>query len=497
MQEEFKLNISKPSADFTQHLSIEGNDRIIFSGPFGSGKTTFLNEFFAVEENKEKYEVFHLFPVNYSVAQNGDIFELIKFDLLFELLGKGLDFEKDDFPKLMTLQMFLMSSQSEVAKTFYELIKPLFEAVSKIGKDVTTIFDSISTLYEKWKVYHIGIQKDEQADVISFLKSFTERKGGIHEEDIFTQIIQHLLQQLKDRGKKVVLIIDDLDRIDPEHIFRLLNIFAAHFDHPTYKDERNKFGFDHVMLVCDLSNIRNIFFHKYGQKVDFTGYIDKFYSKKVFDFDNIRIVSDTVGEVLKYINYCPIATTSVLRDVEFMVFLFQELIANKILSLRDLKRIWRMNYSFENKEIQCFDSKRPYSAQFNELILIDFLKSLFGEIENVKNAINRLAQINPNTIHQRFEVREFLQLCLNVSTLKLNDVHLFKNIQVYQAELYNEVIIEYKVILSLERKWNLHLQGFEYKNKARANIHTSITSINYFDLLLKAIEYAQQEKYLN
>ena len=109
MAEDFKLDISKPTQDFTTHLSITGNNRIIFSGPFGSGKTYFLNEYF--KENTD-YEVFHLYPVNYSISQNGDIFELIKFDLLFELLfNPNVEFEKEDFSKWMTFQMFVLNKE--------------------------------------------------------------------------------------------------------------------------------------------------------------------------------------------------------------------------------------------------------------------------------------------------------------------------------------------------------------------------------------------------
>ncbi len=119
MKEDFRLDTTKPTQDFNSHLSIEGNDRIIFSGPFGSGKTSFLKEHF--EDKKDEYEVFHLFPVNYSVASNGDIFELIKFDLLFELLGRDVDLGKEDFSKQMTLQMFLLNNQFDVAKHFMKV----------------------------------------------------------------------------------------------------------------------------------------------------------------------------------------------------------------------------------------------------------------------------------------------------------------------------------------------------------------------------------------
>ena len=73
--------------------------------------------------------------------------------------------------------------------------------------------------------------------------------------------------------KRKVLIIDDLDRMDPDHIFRIMNVFAAQFDHERFG--YNKFAFDKVIIVCDLDNLRNLFAHKYGSNVDFSGYIDK------------------------------------------------------------------------------------------------------------------------------------------------------------------------------------------------------------------------------
>ena len=50
---------------FQAHLNNTNNQRIIFSGCFGSGKTTFLNNFFNDPAQQEKYYVCKLFPVNY------------------------------------------------------------------------------------------------------------------------------------------------------------------------------------------------------------------------------------------------------------------------------------------------------------------------------------------------------------------------------------------------------------------------------------------------
>src|SRR5690606_18756241 len=91
-----------PSQLFAEHLSIPNNERIIFSGKFGIGKTTFLRRHFfqcdtlSALRHTTQYNVIHIFPVNYSVAQNEDIFRYIKYDILIELLRNQVDIESLD-----------------------------------------------------------------------------------------------------------------------------------------------------------------------------------------------------------------------------------------------------------------------------------------------------------------------------------------------------------------------------------------------------------------
>ncbi len=81
-----KIPYSDILTQFDFHLKYDKNHRIIFSGKFGSGKTTFLHHYF--EENKDNFVPIYLYPVNYSISSNEDIFELIKYDILLELLSK-------------------------------------------------------------------------------------------------------------------------------------------------------------------------------------------------------------------------------------------------------------------------------------------------------------------------------------------------------------------------------------------------------------------------
>ena len=63
---------------------------------------------------------------------------------------------------------------------------------------------------------------------------FSETTSNIFEYNFITQLINTTLEnhkkvkESKDDKYENVLIIDDLDRIDPEHIFRILNILSVH-----------------------------------------------------------------------------------------------------------------------------------------------------------------------------------------------------------------------------------------------------------------------------
>lgn len=87
-----KIPINTVKDDFDSFLKIEGNSRVFLSGKFGIGKTSFLIDFF--DSYNDKYDVYHLYPVNYQIKSNEDIIELLKYDILVELLKKNKDILK-------------------------------------------------------------------------------------------------------------------------------------------------------------------------------------------------------------------------------------------------------------------------------------------------------------------------------------------------------------------------------------------------------------------
>lgn len=397
---EFKIPIEEPIRLFKQHLELEHNKRIIFSAPFGVGKTYFLDKFFKVSEEKESYKVLHLFPVNYSVSSNEDVFELIKFDILFQLLeDEDLVIDTYEFTTFFKSQFFFVNN----AEKFGEWILKRF---GKTGKSLVAYAKALEKLVNEYKKFEAEVVTNSDADrALNFLLEIKEKKGIAYEEDAITKLIQSFLQQLCDDEKKSVLVIDDLDRIDPEHIFRLLNVFAAHFD--IGEENTNKFGFDKVIFVCDISNIRNIFHAKYGADTDFSGYIDKFYSTEVFSFNNIKATIEFISDKAVKFFYEQTLDTNTIDNYSyldiFIQYILELLVFLGVLNNRTLKR-------FSIQKLQLRERTDPYlpylEPDFNYMtqsksylsMIFDVLSNIYGDGENLSRALEK-AKRNSVQLH--------------------------------------------------------------------------------------------------
>lgn len=378
------LPITKPAADFEKYLTIEQNDRIIFSGIFGSGKTYFLKNFF--KEKKDKYVPIHIFPTNYSVASNEDIFELIKYDILYQLICLRPYLEKVTASDLEAIP-FLKFTE---AKT---VLRPFVESIPKIGKYINQIADSLIQLKKIIDKKRKEIETDEGKEIAEYIETFKDLQGSIYENDFYTELIKDLIKRVSE-GKTVVLIVDDLDRIDPEHIFRILNVFAVHLNVEQIENGQNKFGFGKIILCCDVANIRAIFKARYGQAVDFSGYIDKFYSQGIYAFDNQKIVIDSVqkvlmslkyGERFKQLSYWANPDT---RYFGFLRQLICMMILSNSLNLRKLAKLYNMPYEISIYSIQ-FEGRALKNVQMPIITVFDFLLHLFDDIESLRSALQK------------------------------------------------------------------------------------------------------------
>lgn len=284
MEKELAVGYGDVTKRFARHIDDPYNHNIFFSGRYGIGKSTFLRKYF--ENNKKKYFPIFLSPVNYVVSSNENIFELIKVDIIKRLYeANELNFKKE-LSKGDVKEALKWGAKTtlKLAEKIAPLLTKLHPLAEELGKGAKKVYDLIADIEEFEAEFQKAPNDDNSKKLAKKAKQFSAQAGTYLEFDLISRLLYQRIQELNSvYTGGTVLVIDDLDRLDPEHIFRILNVFSAHHND---SDERHKFGFIKVIIVAHLNNIERTFYHRYGAAVEFDGYIDKFFSKEVFHFSN-------------------------------------------------------------------------------------------------------------------------------------------------------------------------------------------------------------------
>jgi len=396
---------------FDAHIKSANNYRILFSGKYGSGKTYFLQQYFDI--NKDKYEVFHLFPTNYAVSSNEDIVKLLQFDILYEIICKGL-IEKPEkmFSDKDLAPLFLINNAPKI-------IRDVVSHCGSIGKKLSEIFENSQDWLGKYDTFKQNMNKTDNDEVeTTFQKLLSE-----FEYDATTELIELTLSYIENKQK--VLIIDDLDRIDPEHIFRLLNVFSAQLScyfssHKPAPQDENRFGFDKVIFVCDIDNIRNIYHAKYGDKTDFLGYIDKFYSISPYSFNN----NDTIAhEAYRFVQSIKTELPDYSKDI--LSSLTRVLLFHNVISLRQLVDKEGRRWEYPIRKYSALSAKYGFWS----ILLIDFVLFLFGTEHDASKALTaHKEEVDFDKLHENFKIADLLiPFLFDISAMKIDSEEEYKN----------------------------------------------------------------------
>lgn len=293
---------------FEDHLL--SHDRVVLSAKFGDGKTFFLKKFKekCMMDAESPFELITLYPVNYQVLGNKDIFELIKHDVLLQILQAGIIDVKYEITDRMAFEFYVQSHFCTVGESFFEMLKSC-GADDMVTKGFLA-FKSVNWLKSlKDKVGEFKKEIDQTAFLDNYLSTFDE--NSVYENDIITKIIRDNIKAYQEKnGKRVVLVIEDMDRLDPAHLFRIMNVFSAHMDYG-YRSMQpiesslvgNKFGVSNVVFVMHEKNTEALFHHFYGECADYDGYMSKFYNKDIFRFSlaeekenyALALISEEIG----------------------------------------------------------------------------------------------------------------------------------------------------------------------------------------------------------
>ena len=346
-----KIDISGNLNNFAQYL--EKTDRIILSAKFGDGKTYLLNKLRNDAVMKDEYEFFTIYPVNYSVAKNEDVFEYIKRDIIVQFYEKKL-LEKIDLNALFGSE-FTFDDLTSVVSFLLSCVP--------IGEFYNNVFKKFLEKKEEYE--------EKKHTVDKYLSRFANAAGCIYEEDGYTKLIRRAIKWISQdhslnggewKAKKPVLIIEDLDRLDPKHLFRILNVVSAHIDDSNRPDiVGNKFGFNNIVLVMDYDVTKHIFHHFYGEQACYEGYMSKFLSREPFRYSiksiMIRDFEAQLGEKLGIHELLP-----------HLKHFREKLIGS---SLRDLYKLTQFDTDsyFNGFEYSYFGGSMPTSLPLFHLII--------------------------------------------------------------------------------------------------------------------------------
>lgn len=321
-----KIDISGNLNNFAQYL--EKTDRIILSAKFGDGKTYLLNELRNDEAMKDKYEFFTICPVNYSVAKNEDVFEYIKRDIIVQLHERKL-LENIDLNALFG-SVFTFDDLTSVVSFLLSFVP--------MGKFYNKVYNKFLEIKNKYD------EKKHTAD--KYLSQFANTAGCIYEEDGYTKLIRMAIEWISQdhslnggewKAKKPVLIIEDLDRLDPKHLFRILNVVSAHIDDSNRPDiVGNKFGFSNIVLVMDYDVTKHIFHHFYGAEACYEGYMSKFLSREPFRY--------SIGPIMIQAFETQLGEKLGIQNLWIFFSRFRERLAES--SLRDLHKLIQFETKF-------------------------------------------------------------------------------------------------------------------------------------------------------
>ena len=192
--------------------------------------------------------------------------------------------------KKLALTFFLSNP-----KNYISWILDSLEKIDYPNPIVNTILPGVISFFKKGKNQFDKYCQENNVEDIAVEDFFKKTEDfRIYENDVITQIITESIQSWKKKNpdKKVILFIEDMDRIDPGHLFRIMNVLSAHMDYsykfgiqPDYDTlANNKFGLDNVVLILDYSNLISIFKHFYGEDTNFEGYLSKFSNKGIFQY---------------------------------------------------------------------------------------------------------------------------------------------------------------------------------------------------------------------
>lgn len=342
---------------------------ISINAKWGEGKTTFAKMWKQFLKNDG-------YPVIYFDAFENDHIE----NAFISIIRVILDFFEQSKGSTKKLISKLKKSTTRVAKVLIPAFSKIAISAATVGIINERVQDDISKNLGK-------IVSDESEKV---LERYLTEKLSSYEKDrkalcSFKDELQRGSQEISGSGKRLVIILDELDRCKPTFAVDVLESVKHLFSVP---------GVVFVLIMNDEQmheSIKSV----YGQGIDAKTYLQKFLTLEV-DFPKNNQVSGSFG-INDTAEYCRLLRNQYgFNNKGFMPYI--EAISHKTnLSLRDIEKIFSQLIWFRSDYFQ--DSKRTPIVAFLAFMKVkhhkEFIKLSRGEL-SWDNLIKSIEGVLPN-----------------------------------------------------------------------------------------------------
>lgn len=320
-------------------------------GKWGDGKTSFVNlimESFVENNKSDNYEIIYFNPWNFS--NHNELIDQFFRQIVFELKIK------EDYKEIIE---------------YFEKYVDVLKYGTFIPEPKTALVFSLAFISGK---------------IVSSLI-----KTNLKHDEPLIEIKEKINKKLKEKQKKLIIIIDDIDRLNDEEIRYIIKFvkLVADFSNTTYV-----LLFDPEIVISALIAEHSLNSEKYLEKIiNIPIQLPAICEEHIFIFFNTKI--------LKIIEHDPTFNEKYWREI------YPNPIIKFFTNIRDINRflnIFEFNYSVLYEEVNVFDLLIITVIQvFNYKIYLSIIKNkskLISSFKNIKkediHELDKLIQDDPN-----------------------------------------------------------------------------------------------------
>lgn len=379
---------SEYSININQKNNTERYSWVAIDGKWGNGKSYFFKNYITPDLEKNNFEIINISSVSLLTSN-------IYMSILEELGYKENSF--DGIKRIININKEMIDITIKVYKLFCLLLVALFLwNINRLKANSSDLINYISVMVSAFllpSIYFLTesfskqnqIQKAEQKNVDDFLDNFN-------------------------CDKNKVLVIDDIERCKVEQQMELLNVL-------TKLNEKL-----HIILVADLTEVKNSISNNYGESTDYNAYISK-YIDSTIDFDSDLKASKFEYFSEKYHFIDENTTRNIAKIIDFSEVM-------QSLSIRELDQVMQgVMSSFEDDNPFLEKNEKIYKAIIGEIAKRSNITDNVFEVDTYFNMYQHFTISTKNSV-DRYSLYSFDEMLVYMSlNHKLETNQVLTNLQ--------------------------------------------------------------------